>query len=431
MSDALKIETETPETAHDHRLPGANAAAAYDVAAIRADFPILTREVYGKPLVYLDNGASAQKPRQVLEAMDGAYRRYYSNVHRGVHKLSQEATDAFEAAREKAAAFVGCTNQDEIVFTRGATEAINLVAHSWGQANLGEGDEIVVTVLEHHANIVPWQMLRERTGCTIKVVPLEADGTPDMAAYAEALGPKTKLVAVAHISNVLGTVLPVRQMIEQAHAVGAKVLLDGCQAAPHMPIDVQTLGCDFYVFSAHKLYGPTGIGVLWAPFETLSGMAPYQGGGEMIARVTFEETTYKEPPHRFEAGTPAIVEAIGLGAAIDYVSEIGLDAVAAHEERLLRYATERLSAIDGVTIYGTAKDKAAIVSFNVEGAHAHDVGTILDRSGVAVRCGHHCAQPLMDYLDVPATARASFGLYNTEAEVDALAAAIEKVKDFF
>jgi cysteine desulfurase/selenocysteine lyase len=429
MSDALK--TETPQTAAAHALPGANRQAAYDVEAIRADFPILAREVYGKPLVYLDNGASAQKPVQVLNAMDEAYRRYYSNVHRGIHKLSQEATDAFEAARDKVAGFVGTENHDEIVFTRGATEAINLVANAWGDRHLKAGDEIVVTVLEHHANIVPWQMLRERTGCEIRVVPLTPDGTPDMAVFDELLGPRTKLLAVAHISNVLGTVLPVREMIDKAHAVGAKVLLDGCQAAPHMPIDVKALGCDFYVFSAHKLYGPTGIGVLWAPFEILSEMPPYQGGGEMIARVTFEETTYKEPPHRFEAGTPAIVEAIGLGAAVDYVQGIGLDAIAAHEESLLRYATERMTAIEGVTIYGTAKEKAAIVSFNVAGPHAHDVGTILDRSGVAVRAGHHCAQPLMDYLDVPATARASFGLYNTKAEVDALAAAIEKVKDFF
>jgi cysteine desulfurase/selenocysteine lyase len=429
MSEALKQDL--PEEGATHRLPGANRAAAYDVERIRADFPILTREVYGKPLVYLDNGASAQKPQAVLDAMDEAYSRYYSNVHRGIHRLSQEATDAFEAARGKVARFIGCRNEDEIVFTRGATEAINLVATSWGQRNLGPGDEILLTVLEHHANIVPWQMLRERTGCEIKVVPLTPDGSPDMEAYERLLGPKTKLVAVAHISNVLGTVLPVRQMADKAHAVGAKVLLDGCQAAPHMPIDMQATGCDFYVFSAHKLYGPTGIGVLWAPFDLLSEMPPYQGGGEMIDRVTFEETTFKEPPHRFEAGTPAIVEAVGLGAAIDYVQEIGLDAIAAHEESLLRYATERLTAIEGLTLYGTAREKAAILAFNLAGPHAHDVGTILDRSGVAVRCGHHCAQPLMDYLDVPATSRASFGLYNTHAEVDALAQAIEKVKDFF
>ncbi len=432
MSDALNAKSGA--TATDpvgHRLPGANAEAAFDVERIRADFPILTREVYGKPLVYLDNGASAQKPRQVLEAMDAAYREHYSNVHRGVHKLSQEATDAFEAARESVAGFLGAASAEEIVYTRGATEAINLVANTWAQRNLQAGDEIVLTVLEHHANIVPWQMLRERLGVTLKVVPLEADGALDMAAFEAALGPRTKLVAVAHISNVLGSVLPVRRIVEMAHAAGAKVLLDGCQAVPHMPVDVGALGCDFYVFSAHKLYGPTGIGVLWAPYETLLEMPPYQGGGEMIARVTFEETTYKEPPHRFEAGTPAIVEAIGLGAAIDYLREIGLDAIAAHEEALLRYASERLSAIEGVTLYGTAKEKSAILSFNVAGAHAHDVGTILDRSGVAVRAGHHCAQPLMDYLDVPATARASFGLYNTRDEVDALADAIEKVKDFF
>lgn len=429
MSEVLNRET--PATATGHAVPGANRDAAYDVERIRADFPILTREVYGKPLVYLDNGASAQKPVQVLDAMDEAYRRYYSNVHRGIHRLSQEATDAFEAARDKVARFIGAPSHDEIVFTRGATEAINLVASSWGQRHIGEGDEIVVTVLEHHANIVPWQMLRERTGCVLKVVPLTPEGTPDLQVYESLLGPRTKLVAVAHISNVLGTVLPVRQMIDMAHAAGAKVLLDGCQAAPHTPVDMRALGCDFYVFSSHKLYGPTGIGVLWAPFETLDEMPPYQGGGEMIDRVTFEETTFKSPPHRFEAGTPAIVEAIGLGAAVDYVDGIGLDAIAAHEESLLRYATERLSAIDGLTLYGTAKEKAAILSFNLEGPHAHDVGTILDRSGVAVRCGHHCAQPLMDFLDVPATSRASFGLYNTHAEVDALAAAIEKVKDFF
>ena len=427
MSDALKIERDASAQA----MPAANSDSAFDIARIRADFPILSREVYGKPLVYLDNGASAQKPRQVLEAMDEIYRRHYSNVHRGVHKLSQEATDAFEAAREKVARFLGAPSSEEIVFARGATEAINLIANSWAQQNLTAGDEIVLTVLEHHANIVPWQLLRDRIGIEIKVVPLEADGSFDMAAFEALLKPRTKLVAVAHISNVLGTLLPVREIVAKAHAVGAKVLLDGCQAVPHMPVEVGKLGCDFYVFSSHKLYGPTGIGVLWAPYDTLLGMAPYQGGGEMIDRVTFEETTYKEPPHRFEAGTPAIVEAVGLGAAIDYLEAIGLDAVAAHEESLLRYATERLTAIDGVTLYGTAREKSAIVSFNVEGAHAHDVGTILDRSGVAVRAGHHCAQPLMDYLDVPATARASFGLYNTRDEVDALAAAVEKVKDFF
>lgn len=432
MSEALKIDPSTADPTGTIRpMPAANSDSAFDIERIRADFPILTREVYGKPLVYLDNGASSQKPRQVLEAMDEIYRNHYSNVHRGVHKLSQEATDAFEAAREKVAGFLGAPSSEEIVFTRGATEAINLVANSWAQQNLTAGDEILLTVLEHHANIVPWQLLRDRIGIEIKVVPLEADGSLDMAAFDKLLTPRTKLVSVAHISNVLGTLLPVSEIVEKAHAAGAKVLLDGCQAVPHMPVEVGKLGCDFYVFSAHKLYGPTGIGVLWAPYDTLLGMAPYQGGGEMIARVTFEETTYKEPPHRFEAGTPAIAEAVGLGAAIDYLEAIGLDAIAAHEENLLRYATERLTGIGGVTLYGTAKEKSAILSFNVSDAHAHDVGTILDRSGVAVRAGHHCAQPLMDYLNVPATARASFGLYNTREEVDALATAIEKVKDFF
>ena len=411
--------------------PGDNATAAFDVEKVRADFPILHREIHGKPLAYLDNAASSQKPRQVMEAMNEAYETYYSNVHRGLHKLSQRSTEAFEAGREKAASYLNAGGGDEIVFTRGGTEGINLVAASFGRKFLTAGDEIVLTVMEHHSNIIPWQFLCEEVGATIKVAPIDDDGNFPMEDYAALLSPRTKVVAFSHISNVLGTILPAAEMIRMAHDVGAVALVDGCQSAPHMTIDVQALDADFYVLSSHKVYGPTGIGVLYGKAALLSAMPPYQGGGEMISTVSFEGSTYKDAPHRFEAGTPAIAEAIGLGAALDYVTSVGLENIAAHEAGLTRYAMERLSRIEGLRLIGTARDKTGIVSFTMDCAHAHDIGTIVDRAGVAVRAGHHCAQPLMDRFDVAATARASFGLYNTRAEVDALADSLARVREIF
>ena len=403
----------------------------FDVERARADFPILARTVNGKPLVYLDSAASAQKPRAVIDAMSHFYEEDYANIHRGVHFLSQRATDAFEVARAKVARFLNAAKADEIIFTRNATESINLVATSWGRKNLGPGDEVVLTELEHHANIVPWQMLRAERGFEIKVAPIDETGQIRLDAMAGLIGPRTRLVAVSHMSNALGTILPVREIVRMAHAQGALVLIDGCQAAVHKQVDVQALDADFYVFSAHKLYGPSGIGVLYGKYALLDAMPPYQGGGDMIDRVTFARTTFKEPPHRFEAGTPAICEAIGLAAAIDYLAELGPSFIADHEGEVLAYATERLNAIDGVTIHGTAAEKGAILSFTMAGAHAHDVATILDQQGVAVRAGHHCAHPLMDRLGVAATARASFALYSTKAEADALADAIGVVKRIF
>jgi len=410
---------------------GDNSTQAYNVERLRGDFPILAEKVYDKPLVYLDNGASAQKPRQVIDAMDDCMAHYYSNVHRGNHRLSQLSTRAYEEAREKIAKFLNASSDKEIVFTRGGTEAINLVASSYGRAFLSEGDEVIVTEMEHHANIVPWQLLRAEKGIVLKVVPVDDAGNFLMDKFEELLTPKTKLVAITHISNVLGTVVPVKDVIRKAHAVGAKVLLDGCQAVPHTKVDVQELGVDFYVFSGHKLYGPTGIGILWGPEELLNSMPPYQGGGDMIDRVTFAETTFQPTPHRFEAGTPAIVEAVGFGAAIDYVESIGLDNIHAHEMGLLHYATERLRTIEGLHIVGEADEKASIISFVMDDAHISDIGTIIDRMGVAVRVGHHCAQPLMDRFGIPGTARASFGLYNTKAEIDALYDALVVVKEMF
>tara|TARA_R110001592_G_scaffold15442_4_gene67332 strand:+ start:49365 stop:50621 length:1257 start_codon:yes stop_codon:yes gene_type:complete len=410
---------------------GDNSLQAFDVARVREDFPILKEQVHGKPLVFLDNGASAQKPRQVIQAMTDCMEHYYANVHRGNHKMSQLSTEAYEEARRKVAGFINAPSDKEIIFTRGATEAINLVAASYGRTFLNPGDEIIITVMEHHANIVPWQMLRDEKGLTLKIVPIDDDGHFLMDDFEALLSDKTKIVAVPHISNVLGTVLPVKEIIRKAHAAGAKVLIDGCQAVPHTRVDVQDLGADFYVFSAHKLYGPTGIGVLWAPEDLLNAMPPYQGGGDMIDRVTFEKTTYQDAPHRFEAGTPAIIEAIGFGAAIDYVDSVGLDNIAAHEVGLLHYATERLSQIDGLHIIGNADDKASIVSFVMDDAHISDIGTLIDRMGVAVRVGHHCAQPLMDRYGIPGTARASFGMYNTKSEIDALYDALLVVKEMF
>lgn len=397
----------------------------------RKDFPIFAQQVNGHPLVYLDSAASAQKPRMVIEAMQRFMETDYANIHRGVHELSVRATDKYEAVRETVRRFIHAAHEDEIVFTRNGTEAINLVAATWGRTFLKKDDEVVITTLEHHANIVPWQMLREEIGIKLRVVPITPEGDVRIEDIKTTLSPRTKLVSVAHVSNALGTILPVEEIIKLAHRQGILALIDGCQTVSHMPVDVQALDADFYVFSGHKLYGPTGIGILYGKRDILRTMPPYQGGGDMIASVSFEKTTFKEPPHRFEAGTPAIVEVIGLGAAIDYVSTIGLARIGRHEDELLQYATEKLRKINSVKLIGTAPKKAGVLSFVMEGAHPHDIGTILDRQGVAVRAGHHCAQPLMEHLGLAATARASFGLYNTKADVDALAAAIEKVREIF
>lgn len=409
---------------------GSNSTLAFDVERVREDFPIFKQQVYGKPLVYLDSGASAQKPQVVLDTMREIQETCYANVHRGAYYFSQHLTERYEGVRETVARFLNAGSEQEVVFTRNVTEAINLVAHSFGN-RLSAGDEVIITEMEHHANIVPWQLLRDRIGINLNVVPVADDGSFRMDAYEAMLGPRTKLVAMTHISNVLGTVLPMKEIIRLAHAAGALVLVDGAQAAVHGKVDVRDLDADFYGFTGHKLYGPTAIGVLYGKAELLKDMPPFMGGGDMIRSVSFEETVYADPPHRFEAGTPPIVEAIGLGAAIDYVQAIGHEAIAAHEAGLLAYATERLQQIDGLTIYGNAKEKAAIISFALEGIHPHDIGTIVDREGVAIRVGHHCAQPLMERFGLPATARASFGLYNTRAEVDALARALEKVKELF
>ncbi|WP_336742712.1 cysteine desulfurase [Aureimonas altamirensis] len=404
--------------------------ARYDVEAIRRDFPILETVVHGKPLVYLDNGASAQKPQQVLDVIQDTYAHSYANVHRGLHFLSNKATDAFELSREKVRRFLNAVHADEIVFTRSATESINLV--SYGLADdIGEGDEIVLTVMEHHSNIVPWHFLRERKGAKLVFVPVAEDGSIAIEDFAKAIGPRTRLVAMTHMSNVLGTVTPVRAVVELAHAQGVPVLVDGSQAAVHMPVDVQALGCDYYVFTGHKLYGPTGIGILYGRAEALERLRPFNGGGEMISEVTEDTVTYNAPPHRFEAGTPPIVQAIGLGAALDYVEAVGRERIAAHEAELGAYAHQRLSAVNSLRIYGTAPGKGAIVSFDLEGIHAHDVSMVIDREGVAVRAGTHCAQPLLRRFGVTSTCRASFAMYNTMGEVDALAEALEKARRFF
>ncbi len=395
-----------------------------DMAKIRADFPGLSGNWH-----YLDSGATAQKPQAVIDACTRAMGEDYATVHRGVYARSANMTLAYEAARRKVAAFIGGQEQ-EIVFTRGATEAINLVAQSWGGANLKAGDRILLSVLEHHSNIVPWQMLREKTGVEIDICPLTEDGRIDLAAAERILTPAHKLVALAHVSNVLGSVLHVEHIVALAKNVGAKVLIDGCQAVPRLPVDVAALGCDFYAFSAHKLYGPTGIGALWAREEILQAMPPWQGGGSMIDRVTFERTTYAPAPTRFEAGTPAIIEAIGFGAAVDYVSALGLEAIHAHEAALVKSLRGELGAMNDVTLFGP-EDSAGIVSFALDGVHPHDLGTILDEAGVAIRAGHHCAQPLMDHLGVPATARASFGLYSDDSDIAALLAGIERTKRIF
>jgi len=406
-------------------------AAVFDVERIRADFPILTQKVYGKPLAFLDSGASAQKPRVVIDTMTRMYEHSYANVHRGIYHLSQTSTDIYEKARETVARFIGTPDSREIVFVRNATEAINLVAYSWGEAFLQPGDEVLISHMEHHANIVPWQMLRDRRGIVLKVAPVNDRGELIWDAFVGLIGPKTRLVAITHVSNTLGTIVPVADVIRIAHAKGAKVLIDGSQAVQHMAVDVKALDADFYVFTGHKLYGPTGIGVLYAKAALLEAMPPWQGGGDMILSVTFEKTEYNEIPHKFEAGTPAFVEAAGLAAAIDYVQAIGIEAIAAHEHDLLLYATEKLKAINSLRIIGEAGHKAGVISFVLEGIHPHDIGTILDREGVAVRVGQHCAHPLMERFGVPATVRASFGLYNTRADIDALCAGLQRVREIF
>ncbi|MBO0346251.1 cysteine desulfurase [Roseibium sp. CAU 1637] len=403
----------------------------YDVEAIRKDFPILSREVYGKPLVYLDNGASAQKPQAVIDAITHSYSHEYANVHRGLHFLSNAATDAYEGAREKVRNFLNAGSVDEVIFTRSTTEAINLVSYGLGEDYFQEGDEIVLSIMEHHSNIVPWHFHRERKGAVLKWLYVKEDGSFDLDAFTETLTERTKLVAITQMSNVLGTVVPVKEVCRIAHERGIPVLVDGSQAAVHMPVDVQDIGCDFYCFTGHKVYGPSGIGVLWGKPERLKAMRPFMGGGEMIGEVTEDVITYAEPPHRFEAGTPPIVQAIGLGAALDYMESIGRDKIAAHEADLLSYAHERLSEISSLRIFGNAPGKGAIVSFEIKGAHAHDVSTIIDRSGVAVRAGTHCAQPLLAKYGVTSTCRASFGMYNTRAEVDALYTALVKAQAFF
>ncbi len=409
--------------------PATDAATdAYDVDAVRADFPILATTVYGKPLVYLDNAASAQKPLAVLDAMDGAYQRYYANVHRGAHRLSQLATDAYEDARVAVARHIRAASGDEIIFTRNATEGFNLVAASFVRPRLSTGDEIIVSAMEHHANIVPWLMLREAAGAVIRVVPIDDRGVLDMDALAGLFGPRTRLVAISHCSNVLGTTNPIAEITALAHAHGVPVVVDGAQGVVHHPVDVQALDADFYIFTGHKLYGPTGIGVVYGKADSLAAMGPWQGGGEMIERVSFEAVTYKEPPHRFEAGTPPIVEAVGLAAAIRYMDALGKSAIVAHEQDLLAAATSALEAIDGLRIHGTAPGKAAIVSFTLDGLHPYDVAAVLDRAGIAVRVGQHCAEPLMQRLRLDGTLRASFALYNTFEEVDALAAGIMRAR---
>jgi cysteine desulfurase/selenocysteine lyase len=406
-------------------------AAGYGVEAIRRDFPILSRTVYGKPLAYLDNGASAQKPRQVIDRISRAYSEDYANVHRGLHFLSTASTEAYEAARETVRRFLNAASAEEIIFTRSSTEALNLVASSLGDALLGEGDEIVLSIMEHHSNIVPWHFHRERKGAVLKWVPVNADGSFSLEAFERALTPRTRIVAITHMSNVLGTIVPIKEVCAIAHARGIPVVVDGSQAAVHMAVDVQDLGCDFYAFTGHKTYGPTAIGVLYGRGGMLAELRPYQGGGEMIRDVTEEGVTYEVPPHRFEAGTPPIVQAIGLGAALDYMEAIGRQHIARHEADLAAYAHQRLGAIDGLTIYGTAPGKGAIVAFNVDGIHPHDVSMILDREGVAVRAGTHCALPLLRSFGATATCRASFGLYNTRDEVDRLVAAVEKARKLF
>jgi len=408
-----------------------SALPLLDVKRLREDFPILQRSVHGKPLTYLDNAATSQKPRAVIDAITRYYEQENANIHRGVHHLSEVATAAYEAARENVRAFLNAPATREIVFVRSTTEAINLVAASFGRSRVESGDEVLITTLEHHSNIVPWQMLCKERGAHLRVAPIDDRGVIDLEVFARLLSPRTKLVAVAHVSNALGTVNPVRDIVERAHARGVPVLVDGAQAVPHQAVDVRALGCDFYAFSAHKMFGPTGTGVLWGRAELLEAMPPWQGGGDMIASVTFEKTVYNVLPYKFEAGTPHIAGVIGLGAAIDYLNGVGMDRIAAWEHALLVRGTELLRGVPGVRLIGTAPQKAGVLSFVLEGVHAHDVGTILDQEGIAIRTGHHCAQPVMDRFGVPATARASLAFYNTFEELDALASGLRKVIEVF
>ncbi|MEM7437980.1 MAG: cysteine desulfurase [Pseudomonadota bacterium] len=404
----------------------------YDVEKVRADFPILSRQVNGKPLVYLDNGASAQKPQAVIDAVTRGYAEEYANVHRGLHFLSNLATDKYEAVRGKLRAFLNAKREEEIIYTTGTTEGINLVAYGWAMPRFEPGDEVVLSIMEHHANIVPWHFLRERQGAQLRWVDTDVNGDLDPQAVIDAIGPKTKLVAITHMSNVLGTVVDVKAIVQAAHARGVAVLVDGSQAAVHMPVDVQDIGCDFYAITGHKLYGPSGSGAIYIAQDRLAEMRPFIGGGDMIRTVAREEVTYNDPPHKFEAGTPGIVQQIGLGAAIDYMTDLGMDAIAAHELALRDYAQDRLSGLNWLNIQGNSAGKGAIFSFTLDGAaHAHDISTVVDQRGIAVRAGHHCAQPLMDHMGVSATCRASFGLYNTKTEVDVLVDALELCHELF
>jgi cysteine desulfurase / selenocysteine lyase len=423
--------TMNAEQVNDERSSFIVHPRSFDVAKIRADFPILTRQVRGRPLVYLDNAATTQKPRQVIDRIVRYYSEENSNVHRGVHFLSELATAEYEGARGVVKRFINASSEKEVVFTRGTTESINLVAQAWARTNVGEGDEILISAIEHHSNIVPWQMLAQEKGATVRVIPVNDAGELLVEEYERMLNPRVKIVAVGHASNALGTINPVKRIAAAAHANGSLVLVDGAQGAPHLPIDVQDLGCDFYAFSGHKVYGPTGIGVLWGRESLLDSMPPWQGGGDMILSVSYEKTTYNALPYKFEAGTPNIAGVVGLAAALDYVSALGLANIAAYEHGVQTYATKRLLELDGIRLIGTAREKAAVVSFVLEGVHPHDIGTILDQEGVAIRTGHHCAQPLMMRFNVPATGRASFGLYNTREEADALIAALHKVIEVF
>ena len=403
----------------------------FDVEKIREDFPVLKQTVHGKPLIYLDSAATAQKPNCVVDAIRHFHEVDCANIHRGVHELSQRSTAAYEETRVKAKKFLNSRSRDELIFVRGTTEGINLVSNTWGRVNVKPGDEVVISAMEHHSNIVPWQMLCEINGARLRVIPMNDRGELILEEYEKLLNPRTRMVAVAHVSNALGTINPVKQIIAMAHRAGAVTLIDGAQAAPHIRVDVQDLDADFYTFSGHKVCGPTGIGILYGKTRLLEAMPPYQGGGDMIRTVTFEKTTYNDLPYKFEAGTPNIAGGIGLGASIDYVNHIGLDKIAAYEHELLIYGTEKLSAIPGLRLIGTAREKAAVLSFVMEGIHPHDIGTVLDLEGIAVRTGHHCAQPVMDFFHVPATTRASLAFYNTVAEIDALAAGLAKVKEVF
>jgi cysteine desulfurase/selenocysteine lyase len=406
-------------------------AAGFDVESIREDFPVLKQTIHGKPLVYLDNAATAQKPYAVIEAIRKFHEVDCANIHRGVHELSQRSTAAYELTRAKMKRFLNARSKSELIFVRGTTEGINLVASSWGHKNVREGDEIIISAMEHHSNIVPWQMLCEATGATLRVIPINDRGELVMEAYEKLLNPRTKMVAVTHVSNALGTINPVAEIISMAHRAGALALIDGAQAAPHLKVDVIALDADFYALSGHKMVGPTGIGILYGKSKLLNAMPPYQGGGDMIKTVTFEKTTYADLPYKFEAGTPNIAGGIGLGAAVDYLNNIGLNRIAAYEHELLVYGTQALEQIPGLRMIGTAREKAAVLSFVIEGIHPHDIGTVLDRMGIAVRTGHHCAQPVMDRFGVPATTRASLAFYNTTREIDALAAGLRKVKEVF